>query len=110
MSYWVETSLNIPWKNIELIVDRIDKIMVDIKSVKNEIYNNYTGYDNLTVMQNLEKLLKKAGSDRVVVRIPFIQGYTTREDVQCSELFVRNLGIDNIDLFDYRISNINDNN
>lgn len=101
-NYWIETSLNVPYENLELIKDRIDKFIIDIKSINKDIYRSYTGIDNDIVLSNLKRLIDDVGSDRIIVRVPYIEGYTTRADQQESTDYIRNLGINNIDMFDYR--------
>lgn len=102
-NYWIETSLNVPYENIELIKDRIDKFIIDIKSINNSIYRSYTGIDNDIVLSNLKRLIDDVGTDKIIVRVPYIEGYTTRADQQESTDYIRNLGINNIDMFDYRV-------
>ena len=101
-NYWIETSLNVPYENIELIKDKIQRFVIDIKSINNSIYRSYTDMDNGVVISNLKRLINDVGSDRIIVRVPYIEGYTTRDDQQESTDYIRNLGINNIDMFDYR--------
>lgn len=102
-NYWIETSLNVSYENIELIKDRIDKFIIDIKSTNNNIYRNYTDTDNNIAIDNLKRLINDIGADRIIVRVPYIEGYTTRLDQDESTEFIRSLGITNIDMFDYRV-------
>ena len=102
-NYWIETSLNVPYENIELIKDRIDKFIIDIKSINNSIYRSYTDMDNGVVIYNLKRLINDVGTDRIIVRVPYIEGYTTRSNQQDSANYIMNLGIDNIDMFDYKL-------
>ena len=99
-NYWIETSLNVPYENIELIKDRIDKFIIDIKSINNSIYRSYTDMDNGVVIYNLKRLINDVGTDRIIVRVPYIEGYTTRSNQQDSANYIMNLGINNIDMFD----------
>ena len=102
-NYWSETSLNVPYENIELIKDRIDKFIIDIKSINNSIYRSYTDMDNGVVIYNLKRLINDVGTDRIIVRVPYIEGYTTRSNQQDSANYIMNLGINNIDMFDYKL-------
>lgn len=102
-NYWIETSLNVPYENIELIKDRIDKFIIDIKSINNSIYRSYTDMDNGVVIYNLKRLINDVGTDRIIVRVPYIEGYTTRSNQQDSANYIMNLGINNIDMFDYKL-------
>ena len=49
-NYWIETSLNVPYENIELIKDKIERFVIDIKSINNSIYRSYTDMDNGVVI------------------------------------------------------------
>ena len=102
-NYWIETSLKVPYENIELIKDRIDKFIIDIKSINNSIYRSYTDMDNGVVIYNLKRLINDVGADRIIVRVPFIEGYTSKNDQQESADYIKNLGISNIDMFNYKL-------
>lgn len=102
-SYWIETSLNVPWENIEPIINIIDMFVIDIKSINPIIYKKYTSKDSCQVISNLIKLNDLIGKEKIIVRIPFIEGYTTEKDCKDSIKFINNLGIENIDYFKYKI-------
>lgn len=102
-NYWIETSLNVSWENIEIIVDKIDTFVIDIKSIDPIIYKNYTDKDNTLVISNLIKLTEIISKDKIIVRIPYIEGLTTEQDCKDSIEFIKNLGINNIDYFKYKI-------
>lgn len=59
--------------------------------------------DNYTVLNNLKRLIDDAGPDKIIVRVPYIEGYTSKSDQQESADYIKNLGIKNIDMFDYRV-------
>ena len=102
-NYWVETSLSVPWQNIEPLLGIVDKFVVDIKSMNSDIYLRYTGQDNKQVIQNLIKLIEFVGSEHIMVRVPYIYGYTTVDDQKETENLVRELGITQIDCFNYKV-------
>ena len=102
-NYWIETSLNVPYENIELIKDSIDRFVIDIKSIDNSIYRSYTDMDNYTVLNNLKRLIDDAGPDKIIVRVPYIEGYTSKSDQQESADYIKKLGIKKIDMFDYKV-------
>lgn len=102
-NYWIETSLNVPWKNVEILIDKIDKYVIDIKSINPMIYKKYTDKDNEQVIDNLITLKEIIDKDKIIIRIPFIEGYTTEKDCQKSIEFIKDLGIKNIDYFKYKI-------
>lgn len=101
----IETSLNVKWDKIELLLPYIDQWIIDIKDSNNEIYKNYTSVDNLKVYDNVLRLSHKTGKEKLLIRIPKIPNYNTEKDIQESVNLYSNLG--NIDVFKYRILNRN---
>lgn len=101
----IETSLNVKWDKIELLLPYIDQWIIDIKDSNNEIYKNYTGVDNLKVYDNVLRLSHKTGKEKLLIRIPKIPNYNAEKDIQESVKLYSNLG--NIDVFNYKILNRN---
>lgn len=101
----IETSLNVKWDKIELLLPYIDQWIIDIKDSNTEIYKNYTGVDNLKVYDNVLRLSHKAGKEKLLIRIPKIPNYNTEKNIQESVKLYYNLG--NIDIFNYKILNRN---
>ena len=101
----IETSLNVKWDKIELLLPYIDQWIIDIKDSNNEIYKNYTGVDNLKVYDNVLRLSHKTGKEKLLIRIPKIPNYNTEKNIQESVKLYSNLG--NIDIFNYKILNRN---
>lgn len=79
---YVETSLNVDKSAIEPLLEIIDYWVVDIKDWNNDIYCTYTGEDNTQVKANLEYLISRGLSDKIMVRVPAIPEYNTREDIE----------------------------
>lgn len=101
----IETSLNVKWDKIELLIPYIDQWIIDIKDSNTEIYKNYTGVENLKVYDNVLRLSHKTGKEKLLIRIPKIPNYNTEKNIQESVNLYSNLG--NIDVFKYRILNRN---
>jgi len=98
-----ETSLAVPGELLSLAVGAADSFIVDCKDMNPEIYRSYTGGEPARMEENLRFLLKTVGPERVVVRVPLIPGYNTREDQEKSAEKLRAMGAANLDLFDYVI-------
>lgn len=96
-----ETSLNVPFENVEKAAECIDTFYIDCKDTNPEIYNRYTGRDNALMLENLEKLLEIIGEDRIVIRIPLIPEFNTEADREKSRLLFEKMGITQFDLFNY---------
>lgn len=101
----IETSLNVKWDKIELLLPYIDQWIIDIKDSNTEIYKNYTGADNLKIYDNVLRLSHKTGKEKLLIRIPKISNYNTEKNIQESVKLYSNLG--NIDIFNYKILNRN---
>ena len=97
-----ETSLSVPWENVEQVATCIDHFYVDCKDTDPVIYHRYTGQRNDTMLSNLEKLLTLVGPERITVRIPLIPRYNTPEHQHRSRAMLEEMGIQNFDLFTYR--------
>ena len=98
-----ETSLNVPFANIQALDPVLDGYIVDIKDMNPEIYRAYTGKDNAVVMSNLEWLLKQGPADRIKVRVPHVPEFNTDEDVKRSKDQLSEMGVKDIDEFNYII-------
>lgn len=98
---YVETSLNVDKSAIEPLLEIIDYWVVDIKDWNNDIYCAYTGKDNTRVKANLEYLISRGLSDKIMVRVPAIPEYNTREDIENTIGLLTLLGIKCIDRFGY---------
>lgn len=98
-----ETSLNVPFENVEDLDAVLDGYIVDIKDMNPEIYQTYTGKDNALVISNLEWLLKQGRADSIKVRVPHIPEFNTDEDVNRSKERLVAMGVKDIDEFNYII-------
>jgi pyruvate formate lyase activating enzyme len=98
-----ETSLNVPFENVQTIDSILDGYIVDIKDMNPEIYQTYTGKDNSIVLTNLEWLLNSGDPNRIMVRVPHIPEFNTDEDVVKSIERLTAMGVKNIDKFNYII-------
>ena len=97
-----ETSLSVPWENMEQAAACIDHFYVDCKDTDPAIYRRYTGQDNALMLSNLEKLLAQVGPERITVRVPLIPDFNTEAAQQRSRAMLEKMGIRNFDLFIYR--------
>lgn len=107
MTLYVETSLHVPWGNIEEIVDSVDRFYVDIKSMNPEVYHEYTGGDLNITKKNLSMLIQVKGADAVVVRVPEISGFVDQKKQQDSKNLLMKMGVRRFDLFKYKVSKRN---
>ena len=97
----LETSLNVPTKNIEKLLPIVDHYIVDIKDMNDSIYKYYTGTSNKQVINNLHYLIKCGKKDVISVRIPLIPLYNNEEDRERSIQQLKGIGLSRFDLFTY---------
>jgi pyruvate formate lyase activating enzyme len=57
------------------LIDAIDLFLFDIKHADAPIHKRLTGVDNAAILRNFSAVLKKAGSARIVPRVPLIPGF-----------------------------------
>lgn len=99
----IETSLNVSWDYVEPLLKDIDEWIIDIKDMNSEIYEKYTGVNNVHLRKNLLRLRKAVPPERLHIRIPNIPCFNTSEDVKKSVAWVReNLNVEP-EVFDYLV-------
>ena len=98
-----ETSLNVPWENVELAASCIDHFFIDCKDTNPDIYRRYTGKDNQQMLSNLQKLFSLIGTERIVVRMPLIPEFNTDADRQASKALLEGMGVTQFNFFNYII-------
>ena len=68
------------------------------------IYKAYTSKDNSLVIDNLNWLVSQKQSNKIICRIPLIEGYNTEEDRLASRTKLLSMGIERFDMFSYTIN------
>jgi pyruvate formate lyase activating enzyme len=81
------------------LLELLDFIIVDIKSINSEIYREYTQMDNEIMLKNLRKI---RNIPDVLIRIPIVPEYNDENDVEISKDYLRNLGFEKFDVFRYK--------
>ena len=96
-----ETSLNVPWEQVQTAAGCIDTFYIDCKDTDPDIYRRYTGRDNQQMLENLQKLLALVGPERIVLRLPLIPDFNTEAHRQASRSLLESMGVTQFDLFTY---------
>ena len=97
----IETSLNVPLKNVKAIASLVQMWYVDIKDMNPDIYKAYGCKENKQVISNLQWLAANGYADKVIIRLPLIPEYNTDEDRQRSQQQLEEMGFTNFDKFNY---------
>ena len=100
---YLESSLAVPEKELEKVIDDIDFFLIDIKDMNPEIYQNYTGKSNAQTIRNLQLLAEKGKVTQTTVRIPLIPDNNTEEDQKASAAKLQEMGFLFFDLFQYEV-------
>ncbi|MBQ3258767.1 MAG: radical SAM protein [Oscillospiraceae bacterium] len=98
---YAETSLCVPESNVRTAAQVMDGFIVDVKDTDPDIYLAYTGKEVSTALNNLRLLAALTDPARIRVRLPLIPGYNTDENRKKSEAILRDMGITDIDRFNY---------
>ena len=97
----IETSLNVPWRYVEPVLNDIDEWIIDVKDVDETIYRKYTGVAPTHLKQNLFRIQKAIGNKKFHFRVPRIPGYNTEENVKNSVHWIKELFHSKPEVFDY---------
>jgi pyruvate formate lyase activating enzyme len=86
------------------VLPYVDAIYFDIKLYDTQDHHRYCGMRNESILNNLERLLAEASSDKKMIlpRIPLIPGITDTEANLCSiALYLKGLGVHSADILSY---------
>lgn len=97
----VETSLFVEQKALEDLLQPVHQFIIDIKSMNPVIYESYTKQPNTKVLQNLSYIAKVQMQGKCRIRVPRIPEYNDEADVENSVSILKDMGFENIDVFDY---------
>ena len=97
----VETSLHVPWKNVEKLAPFIDLFLVDLKVVgDDDLHKKLTGQSTRLIHRNIKKLLDLNADVRF--RMVMVPGHNDSEaDIQAAARYLRSLGYDSLELLKY---------
>jgi pyruvate formate lyase activating enzyme len=100
----IETSLHAPAEVVSMLTPYVSRWIVDVKTLDEHLYEQYTGCSSDMMKENLE-ILRQEALDRFLIRVPIIPGIKARDiaDSECEIL--RQQGFNNIDEFEYVIRN-----
>ena len=101
----IESSLNVPRKNVEAVLPFVKEWIIDIKDINSEIYKAYSGISNERVIDNLRWIASEHPEllSSITLRLPHIPNYNTDDDRNKSQAFLETLGYTKFDRFEYMI-------
>ena len=101
----IETSLNVPLKNLMIVAHLTDRFIIDIKDTNPKIYRKYTNRDNSQMLNNLQWLVDEGLQDRCKIRLPLIPGYNKPRDISRSRIALAAMGFRHFEEFRYITDN-----
>lgn len=106
----IETSLNVPWRYVEPVLDDIDEWIIDIKDMDRSIYKKYTGVDIQQLIENLFRIRKHIDKSKLRIRVPRIPGFNEEEDVEESIKWIKDVLEVEPEVFEYYVpTKVNEN-
>lgn len=102
----IETSLNVPFKQLEPLLTGRFSFIIDIKSMQPDIYKQYTGLDNSQVIYNLTELCKCIDKEKYVVKVPLIPEYSDEKSVEESFDKLKQIGVEHTNILTFTYQKI----
>ena len=84
-----------------MLLEYVDEFIVDCKDMDPDRYESYTGQPARQMLKNLELL--RMIPDKVLVRVPHIPQFNTKQDQINNADILRSMGFSRLDLFEYVI-------
>ena len=97
----IETSLNVPWRYVEPLINDIDEWIIDIKDMNPLIYKKYTGAWMEHLTDNIYRLKARIDVSRLHIRVPRIPGFNDEKDIEKSVEWIRRVLNTEPEVFDY---------
>ncbi len=101
----IETSLNVPWRYVEPILDDIDEWIIDVKDMNPEIYMKYTGVKIDNLVSNLFRLKHNVDVSKLHIRVPKIPNYNNDNNILETVKRVREYCKVEPEVFEYIVAN-----
>lgn len=98
----IETSLNVPWRCVEPLINDMDEWIIDIKDMDHLIYKKYTGVKIDNLINNICRLKELVDASRLHIRVPRIPRFNKRENIEKSVEWIKNVLKIEPEVFDYR--------
>lgn len=97
----VETSLFVPWKNINKVAPHVDLLLVDLKLVgDDELHEKYTMHDSVLIHENIKKLIETNAN--IQFRMVMVPGYTDDErNIRATCDYLTSINYDTMELLKY---------
>ena len=102
----LETSLNVPLKQLEMIAPLVKEFVVDVKDMDEQTYKAYTTQGNALVTSNLKWLAENGYAAKTLIRLPLIPYYNIEAAQEESRRQIENMGFRRFDKFEYIVKQV----
>lgn len=97
----LETSLNVPLKQLEMVAPLVKEFVVDVKDMDEQTYKAYTTQGNDLVTSNLKWLAENGYAAKTLIRLPLIPYYNIEAAQEESRKQIESMGFRRFDKFEY---------
>lgn len=101
MKVYMETSMNYESPVLDEVLEQVDYFLIDVKSLDDAIYEQYTGLSPVVMKKNLQRICEKGLQNKCRIRIPIIPGYKTEEQANQEAEIIRTMGFSDVEVFHY---------
>ena len=102
----LETSLNVPLKQLEIVAPLVKEFVVDVKDMDGQTYKAYTTQGNALVTSNLKWLAENGYAAKTLIRLPLIPYYNIEAAQEESRKQIENMGFRRFDKFEYIVKQV----
>lgn len=95
----LETSLNVPLKQLEMVAPLVKEFVVDVKDMDEQTYKAYTTQGNVLVTSNLKWIAENGYAAKTLIRLPLIPYYNTEATQEESRKQIESMGFRRFDKF-----------
>ena len=97
----LETSLNVPLKQLEIVAPLVKEFVVDVKDMDEQTYKAYTTQGNVLVTSNLKWIAENGYAAKTLIRLPLIPYYNIEAAQEESRKQIESMGFHRFDKFEY---------
>ncbi len=95
----LDTSGNVPWQNIEGVLEGVDLVLMDVKQMDSGMHRKGTGAGNELILENTQKVASRVPT---WIRIPLIPGYNDAgSNLERTAEFAARIGAEKVSLLSY---------
>ena len=96
----LETNASAQWKTVQKVIENVDLIFADIKTMNDDLHRKATGISNARLLQNIKKI-SQAGK-RIIIRTPVVPGFNAdKQSISQICDFLSKLNIEYYELLSY---------